>query len=120
MKLFCKLTKNFNKLLNMNTKNYKIKLTVTDPDTDKHLSASMDLNLIQDIRAMNGISALDEILQALLYEFEDATDTEFKIKNIGPDKALKMNKAFDELKARHPDKNSEEYKNGVADILKML
>jgi hypothetical protein len=63
----------------MKTKNYKIKLTVTDPDTDKNLNASMNLNLIQDFKAINGIGMLDQMLHALVDEFENAVDTDEKV-----------------------------------------
>ena len=89
----------------MSDKNYKIKLTVTDPSTDKSLSASMDLELIKDLKALNGLSALDEMLHVLTHEIENAVDTQLKIDELKNDleKTLKIKKAFEDLDAEYPD-----------------
>lgn len=106
----------------MSNKNYKIKLTVTDPDTDKSINASMDLNMIQDLKAMNETSALDEMLRTLISEFDHALSNEKKINALKDDldKTLKLKKAFEELDAEHLDKESTEYNLKRAEILKSL
>jgi hypothetical protein len=104
------------------SKNYKIKLTVTDPDTDKSINCSMNMELIQDLKAMHGTSALDEMLQALTYEFDNALSNETKINDLKDDlnKTLKFKKSFEELDAAYPDKESTEYKLKLSEILGML
>jgi len=106
----------------MSNKNYKIKLTITDPDTDKSINASMDMNMIQDMKAMNATSALDEMLSTLTSEFDHALDNETKINALKDDldKTLKFKKAFEELDTEYPDKESTEYKLKRAEILKLL
>lgn len=106
----------------MNNKNYKIKLTVTAPDTDKHLNASVDLNVIQDMKAMNGISMLDEMLHVLVDEFENAEFNEARIEKLknDRDKTLHIKKALDDLNTEYPDKESVEFKTKRREILQSL
>lgn len=55
-------------------KTYDIKLTVTDPDTNKHLSVSLTTDTVQDMKAMVGRDALGEMLYALIQELEEQND----------------------------------------------
>lgn len=107
-----------------NYMNYKIKLTVTDPDTgtDKHLSASTNLNLIQDLKVMHGISVLDEMLYVLVDELKNAEFNESRLNTLKENlsNTLNIKKALEDLDAEYSDKESTEYKLKRNKILESL
>jgi hypothetical protein len=57
-------------------KNYKVKIVFLDEDNKEVFNANTNTNLIEDLYAMHGVVALQELYNSAIKSFKDANNNE--------------------------------------------